>query len=426
MKLKIILVIFLLLKFLWEQLLVHLTWVQRNKPLPEIVSHIYSKERYDSYISYKKEYKKVNLITNLFSLTIEIIIILSNFYTLFDYSNPYLCVVLTLLATGIISKAIEIPLDYYSTFNIEEKYGLNKKTKREWLKDILLNLVMEIIMSIVLYGFVVFVCSNIQEWTNNFEINYAQSFIFCLLIALAFFAIMVLLSLLSLVMLKVQYKFTEMEDNDLRKKIEGFLNESKKKVKHIKVYNESKKSTSKNAFMLKLLWYREFGIADNFLNENAEDELLAVLLHEIGHLKHKKNIYNYLKYLFILLIFMFFVWLIPNARYIIDINAYVNNSFNLKYTNYILSTSILVYAYTPLSLIMSIFNNYVSCKEEQEADFNAVDHGYGQALIDTFTKLSSDELIDVNPHPFVELVEYDHPGMYRRISYIKNRQKTKK
>ena len=422
MKLKIILVLFLLFKFVWNQWLTYLTWKQREKPLPDVVSNIYSKERYKSYIDYKKEYHKISLGLDIISLVIGSVFILSNFYTLFDNPNPYITCALTVLVSQVISNLISLPLDYYATFSIEERYGKNKKTKKEWLKDYLVNQLLEIIVEIVIFGFTIFVCSNLSKWTNNFDITYLKSFIICLIIALALFLIITLLSFLSLVFLRLQYKFVEMEDNDLRKQIEEYAKEAKKKVKYIKIYNESKKSTSKNAFLLKILWHREFGIADNFLNENATDELLAVLLHEIGHLKHKKNIYNYLHYFFLLILFIFIVWLLPNANYVININNYINASFNLKYTNYILSLTILSYALTPLMYIKSVYGNYVSCMEEKEADFNAVDHGYGQALIDTFTKLSSDELIDVNPHPLVELLEYNHPGMYKRISYIKERQ----
>lgn len=421
MKLKIIIFIFLLIRFCWNQYLVYLTNKQRQLPLPDIVSNIYSKERYQSYISYKKEYRKITLGINILSLIIESIFILSDFYTLFDNSNPYISATLVILVTQVINNLITIPLDYYATFSIEERYGKNKKTKKEWLKDYVLNLLLEIVLNVVLFGFTIFVCSNMQKWTNNFNISYLQSLLICALIALILFIIMTLLSFLSLVVLRLQYKFIEMEDNDLRKQIEQYSKEAKKKVRHIKIYNESKKSTSKNAFLLKILWYREFGIADNFLNENDQDELLAVLLHEIGHLKHKKNIYNYINYLSLAILFILLVYLLPNGQLIININNYINNSFNLHYTNYIVSLNIIAYALTPLIYVKQVYSNYVSCLEEKEADFNAVDHGYGKALINTFTKLSSDELIDVNPHPLVELLTYNHPGMYKRISYIKQR-----
>ena len=78
---------------------------------------------------------------------------------------------------------------------------------------------------------------------------------------------------MSYISLKKQYEFTELGNGALRDKIEDMMKDCKKKVQKIQVYNESKKSTSKNAFLLKLLWIREFGIADNFINENSYDEL---------------------------------------------------------------------------------------------------------------------------------------------------------
>ena len=49
----------------------------------------------------------------------------------------------------------------------------------------------------------------------------------------------------------------------------------------------------------------------------------------------------------------------------------------------------------------------------------AVKNGLGEELITTFSKMTSDELIDLNPHPVLEWLDFDHPGMYRRISYIR-------
>lgn len=400
-----------------------LVWKQRAKPLPEEVKNIYTEERYSQFLAYRKEYRKINVSLSIFSFILNAIFILSDFYQLFDCINPYLCVALTYLVTDVINEIVDLPLDYYATFSIEERYQLNKKTKKEWLKDYLVNFVFELFSATIILAFVVFVCTHLSRWTNGFQISYQQSFFLCLSIFIIFVLIAVIIAILSLVTMHLKYTFTEMEPCTLRNQIENFAKESNKKIRHIKIYDESKKSTSKNAFLLKFLGYREFGIADNFLDENSHDELLAVLLHEIGHLKHKKNILNYMNYLIVFLLFLFLVFLVSNANTIVQFNEYINQSFGLKYTNYLLSFAVFGLAYQPFNFLFKIFKNYVSCKEEKEADYNAVDHGYGQALIDTFTKMSSDELIDVNPHPFIEILDYDHPGMYKRISYIRRRQK---
>ena len=49
----------------------------------------------------------------------------------------------------------------------------------------------------------------------------------------------------------------------------------------------------------------------------------------------------------------------------------------------------------------------------------AVKNGYGEELIATFKRLSSDELVNVYPHPAVEFLEYNHPGMYQRIRAVR-------
>lgn len=418
MVLKMILIAFLVIAFLWQRWISYLTWKQRSKPLPEAVSTIYTPSRYAKFLSYKKEYAKLSGWVRLGTLAISIFYILSPFFTWFDGANPYLSAFLTYMVMELIEEGIDIPVVYYETFQIDEKYGLNKQTKSSWIKDHVLDFVFETFVMLVVGGLLIYLCTHLSTWTNGFSISYRQSFLFCLIILAIYLFLMIAMSFLSLLVMRKKYTFTEMEEGPLRSQIEAYASEAKKKVRHIKIYDESKKSNDKNAFLLKFLWIREFGIADNFIQENSEDELLAVLLHEIGHLKHKKNIWNYLHYAFLVLLFFFFVWLIPHAQTIVDLNTWINQSFGLSHTNYVLSFMVFSYGFAPISFVLGIYHNFVSCKEEKEADKNAVDHGYGQALIDTFTQLSSDELIDVNPHPIVERLYYDHPGMYQRISYI--------
>ena len=203
------------------------------------------------------------------------------------------------------------------------------------------------------------------------------------------------------------------------------MRDCKKKVRKIEVYNESKKSVNKNAYCLKILWYRSFGIADNFLKENAQDELLGVLAHEIGHLKHKKDILDYLNYLPLVLMSVALFFLLGNLDSFSKLIALpvkgINQAFGIEVCNYYLLFIYISYLLFPLSLFNSIHGNYVSRRNEYEADGNAVKEGYGNALIATFTKMSSDELIDINPARIIEILDYDHPGMINRIKAIRKK-----
>lgn len=407
---------------IFQMLKYYINWKARLKPLPTEVADIYDEEQYKKYIQHKKDYIPTYILNHLLNICIDCVMIYSNFLPWIEKTvgnNVYYIYFTTYFCLFVVDKIFEWPMSYYETFSIEQKYGLNKKSKKDFFKDLFVNNMIEILMTNIIVLFGIFVFENIGKWTNQFHIEYSYSMVVVGAISLACFLILLLLEWVQFKSLRMQYTFTEMEDNDLRKKIEILQDGSKKKVKHIKVYNESKKSNSKNAFLLTLLNYREFGIADNFLNENSENELLAVLSHEIGHLKHKKNILNYFSYIFIIIDFFFFVWLLPNASVIIKFINEINQEFKLQNINYYLIISIILTLYNYLNIILNIFNNYRKRCEEIEADYNAVKNGYGEEMIKTFKQISTDEFIDVNPSSFIEILDYDHPGMYKRIMKIK-------
>lgn len=421
MLLKTILIAIMVIHTFFDFILQYIAIKHRELPLPEEVADIYSPERFQKFKSYKKNYLIPSIIQNLLSLTINIIIIVSPFYHLMEIlgkHNIYLIFIVTLLCTTLIEEVISLPFDYYSTFVIEEKYDKNKKTPLVFFKDECLGLVSNlVIMSVIILPITALVLHLIHHTTLT-SFTLTNSIIFTLILALGIGVVMLLAMGLSYLVLNIQYKFTDLEDGELKDKINYLMRDSKKKVKHIKVYNESKKSTGKNAFLLKMLWYREFGIADNFITGNDEDELLAVLSHEIGHLKHKKTVYNYLNYLFIILLFIILIAILTHLPFFNTLYHYILESFNIQTLNILLVGEVIAILLKPITLLISIFTNYVSRIEEYEADDNAVKEGYGEALIRTFKTLSSDELVDVNPAPIIEFLEFDHPGMYNRIHHI--------
>jgi len=420
---KVLLTLFLIVDFGYHLLFTILNNKQRKKVLPKEVSDIYDEKRYQTFINYKSDYRKLSLVTKVCTMGLDFILIYSNFFSFLESfsKNPYILVLISTILLLFINSIFSYIVDYYRTFTIEEKYGMNKKDLKEFNKDFFINLILEIALSVCIYLFITFVCETIGTYTKTHTISYIHSLGICLLIIGAFAAIIIFFMFMSYLSLKKQYEFTELENGALRDKIVDMMKDCKKKVQKIQVYNESKKSTSKNAFLLKLLWIREFGIADNFMNENSENELLAVLAHEIGHLKHKKDIYDYSKYVLLGLIFLFFIWLLPHIDIIKNMNSIILTTFNLSTNNYYVSFLVLSILLNPLMILFEAYMNTITRIQEYEADENSVKLGYGKELIQTFKQLSNDELVDVNPHPFVEFMTYNHPGMYNRIKHIQEK-----
>lgn len=415
-----IIVLIILLQTIYAFLLDNLKNKQRKKPLPQEVADIYDKERYQSFLHYEKDYDRMRLWKRVCLIGVDFLYLFSPILSYIDYhfSNVYMRSLLTLFIFILIKRVIEVIFDYYATFKIEEKYNKNRKTLSIFLKDVIIETLLDCLLTFVLYIPCLYILEHIVSWTHHFSFSYFDSFMMVLgFLILALILYLVLLGI-SYFYLRTQYTFTELEDSELRHKIEKLMENCPKKVKHIKVYNESKKSTGKNAFLLKILGYREFGIADNFLDDNSERELLAVLSHEIGHLKHKKNIFNYIKYFLLLIFIIFLIYFIPHGEICLTISQKILNSFHLSHMNYDVILTSLSFCLSPLSYIFSFYMNFVSRREEYEADDNAVKNGYGEDLIQTFKRLSSDELIDVYPADFIEFTSFDHPGMYHRIQHI--------
>ena len=418
-------VVYMLLELLalsYKLLIMVLSEQQRKKPLPEEVADIYEPERYRKYLNYVSDNRKMVLLSTAVTLTATAALIFSPVYQRIERltsGNAYLIYLLTTALFLLVSEIIDVPFSWYNTFRIEEKYGLNKKDRKEFWKDEILDFLGNTVLMAGLGVVLVFIGEHMEKWTGGFSVSFSKAFLLGLGIVLVIAAFMLIASLFSLFMMRNKYTFTPLEEGELKDKIMQLQKGSKKQVRLIYVYNESKKSTSKNAALLKLLWHREFWIADNFLNENAEDELLAVLSHEIGHLKHKKNVLNYLQYAGTALIFVAFILLIAYPAPVLSMLSWVRNSFGITANNFYVIMMIALAIFSPVSVIAGMFTNYRSREEEKEADREAVKNGYGEALIRTFRKLSSDELVNVNPHPLIEFLEYDHPGMYQRIKTIR-------
>jgi Zn-dependent protease with chaperone function len=303
-------------------------------------------------------------------------------------------------------------------FEVRRKYGLNKMDEAEFRRDQLTNELFSLALSEALYLILTWILEQLPAWTNHYSVGYGTAFLVMTGIAALLIVFMTGASFLSWKILRMKYHFTDLEEGKLRSEIEALVKDSRHKVRRIEVYDESKKSTSKNAFVVRLPFFRSIGIADNFLNENSERELLAVLAHEAGHLKHRKDLRNFIGYGIWVLLFFAGVFAILYGARIVGLEDSLNRAFGLAARNTVLSVSAAEYLFSPLFWLFSVYMNYVSRCEEYEADRNAVKEGYGLELIDTFRTISNDELVDVNPDALAEAIEFDHPGMANRIAAI--------
>ena len=418
-----------ILRLIYRGIKLYLEISQQKKPLPAEVANIYSTDQYQKFIAHEGDGRKLQYLHTALTSILEFFFLFSPVFAFIERvtgGNAYTTVLLTYGMYWLLNLVVDIPYEYFYTFRIDDKYGLNRMTKKEFAKDQILSTVEGMIPMIGVLLFFSFCGEHMSAWTNGLSVGWGKAILVGVIILAVFLLFIVIAQFFSYIILKKRYTFTPLPEGELRQKILDLMKGCKKKVSEIYVYDESKKSTEKNAFLLKFFWHREFGIADNFVNENDDEELLAVLSHEIGHLKHKKNFLDFVQYTVVFVLFAVIIILIHAPAPILRLAAWTRTSFQLDTTNYYVLFSVISSIATPLIFVTNLFGNYRLRRQEYEADMEAVQNGYGEALIATFEKLSSDELVDVNPHPLIEWLEANHPGMYTRISYIRRESEKRK
>ena len=147
-------------------------------------------------------------------------------------------------------------------------------------------------------------------------------------------------------------------------------------------------------------------------NDLSEEEIIAVLAHEVGHYKRKHIIFN----LFATIV------LIGLTLFILSI--FINNpevSLAIGVTEASFHTALVGFAilYSPISTITGLAMNLLSRKFEFQADDYAKETFAPLPLISSLKKLSKNSLSNLTPHSAYVFMHYSHPPLIQRIRNLK-------
>ena len=203
-------------------------------------------------------------------------------------------------------------------------------------------------------------------------------------------------------------KLKPLDDGELRQKIEKYSKEVGYLLNNIYVIDGSKRSTKANAFFSGLGPRKTIALYDTLIEKHTEDELVAVLAHEVGHFK-KKHIFSGLIMSIIQIgIMTFFFELCLKLPEISLALGGSEASFHLG----LIGFSII---FSPISMLSGILMNYISRKNEFEADAYAKETFNGEDLSLALKKLSVDSLSNIYPHPLYVFFHYSHPPLIQRL-----------
>ena len=373
--------------------------------IPPVMKDFYPEDKYLKAKNYSKEKGKVSLISSTLSTLITILFLvfdgygwLDNFISLY-YDIPFLKSGVFFLVLFILSDFISIPFSCYNTFVIEEKYGFNKTTVKTFVLDKIKGYLLTLIIGGVLLFGAIYIVSLLE---NGFWVWLWVSLSFILLLVNMFYADLIV---------PIFNKLTPLENGSLREKIESYTNKVGYSLKNIYIIDGSKRSSKANAFFSGLGPRKTIALYDTLVEKHTEEELVAVLAHEVGHYK-KKHVFTSLFLTISQLGLMCF--LLETCLKVGEISQALGGKEMVFHLG-LVAFGIL---YSPVGTILSILMNINSRKNEFEADHYAKTTYSGAALELALKKLSVDSLSNLYPHPFYTFIHYSHPPLLKRLSAL--------
>ena len=282
---------------------------------------------------------------------------------------------------------------------IEEKFGFNKTSLKTFFLDKLKGALLAVLIGGGLLALIVWIFSATGQW-------------FWLITWGAISGFMIFMTMFySNLIVPLFNKQKPLEEGTLRDNIEAFATRVGFKLKDIYVIDSSKRSSKGNAYFTGLGAKKRIVLYDTIIEEHSTEELVAILAHEIGHYKKKHTIQGMLISLFQTGLMLYILSLFITRPVLSEALGAEQPSFHMGLVAFAM-------LYSPLSLVLGMFSNALSRKNEYSADRFAGENYSAPALADALKKLSVNNLSNLRPHPAYVFFYYSHPPLLKRLAAL--------
>ena len=401
----LIIICLVLFNYFFSTILEYINDKNWKTDIPKNMNAFYAKEKYEKARKYSIEKGKISFISSTFSLILVLLLLWFEGYGFIDsfistkYDGLFIQSGLFFLALMILNDLIKLPFEYYFTFIIEEKYGFNKTTIRTFFIDKIKKYILAILIGGGILAGTIYLFSYV---TNSFWLWLWTGMSIFLILTNMFYAELIV---------PIFNKLKPLNNGSLKNKIEAYSKKVGYSLSKIYVIDGSKRSSKANAFFSGLGSRKTIALYDTLIEKHTEDELVAVLAHEVGHYKKKHILASLILSILQLGLMCFLFELCLNEENISRALGSDKVVFHLGLVGF----GIL---YIPIGTIVGIFMNILSRKNEFEADEYAKKTFEGSSLELALKKLSVDNLTNLYPHPLYVFIHYSHPPLLKRLEAL--------
>jgi len=319
-----------------------------------------------------------------------------------QYSIQVFFYVLMLLT---ISKILAVGVDYYG-FRLEHRYHLSNQKLRSWIWDELKGWLLGLVLGTLLVELLYFtIRQSPQHWW--------------IVAWVAFMALLVLFAQIApIVFLPLFYKFEPLENDNLKDRLIRLSEHAGTRVRGVYEWKLSEKSKKANAALTGLGATRRIILADTLLQNYSDDEIEAVLAHELGHHVHKHILKSIAVQAGITLLGF---WAANTV-----LHYAMERSHLFETMSDFANLPLLVLVSTVLSfLLMPILNSYSRFNERQADRYCFQSITTVAPFISSMNKLAEQNLAERAPGKWVEWFFHSHPAIAKRVAAAEAWARTK-
>ena len=212
----------------------------------------------------------------------------------------------------------------------------------------------------------------------------------------------------------ISNKLKILTDGPLKESIQKYLKEQNVNIKmdNIRIMDSSKRTSKANAFLAGFGKNKRLVLADTLLKNHTQDEILAIVAHEVGHLKMNhlpKKLIIYTIETFLMMFLLSFV--LQSGSFFL--------AFGVENISVYLGLMLFGIVYSPIAFFFSTLTNHTSRKYEYQADSYAARTASAEDIAAALDKLGSHNLTNPTPHPANVFLNYSHPPIKDRTKKLR-------
>ena len=317
--------------------------------------------------------------------------------------SPLLAQVALVAAFALIGGLLDLPLSWYSTFRLEERFGFNKTTPALWLADLLKSSLVGALIGLPIVALIVWLMGStgalwwLWAWVVWMGFN------------------LLILVLYPTVIAPLFNQFEPLQDESLKARVTALMQRCGFSAKGLFVMDGSKRSAHANAYFTGFGAAKRVVFYDTLLKQLQPEEVDAVLAHELGHFKHK-HILQRIALLFALSLggLALLGWLSQQVWFYTGLGVQPQ----LGAPNDAMALLLFLLVVPVFSYFVSPLSAHLSRRHEFQADAYACRQTKGSDLASALLKLYEDNASTLTPDPVYARFYYSHPPASERLSRL--------